>query len=157
MKDLAIFRRMVMFCLLLGSVYIVFDTVVSSLRSKSEKDETGDEDIEALNKMLEKFDVLTSGPEEEYINEPGSDVRAKSLVKTVEEKQRIEQDRKDRTLAYEELMKSVKGQEANRLLESAAKPLIELEDIRVEPNLHIPEDLPDIASELVGTPPDDAN
>lgn len=157
MKDLAIFRRMVMFCLLLGSVYLVFDTVVTSLKSKADKEEQEEDNLEAFNKLIEKFEVLTPTSDEESADENGEILQAQTLVEQMKEKQREEQNEKDRALAQSELLKSIKGQEANRLLESVAKPLIELEDIRVEPDLHIPEDLPDIANELVGTSPDDAN
>lgn len=157
MKDLAIFRRMVMFCLLLGSVYLVFDTVVTSLKSKADKEEQEEDNLEAFNKLIEKFEVLTPTSDEESADENGEILQAQTLVEQMKEKQTEEQNEKDRALAQSELLKSIKGQEANRLLESVAKPLIELEDIRVEPDLHIPEDLPDIANELVGTSPDDAN
>ena len=157
MKDLAIFRRMVMFCLLLGSVYLVFDTVVTSLKSKADKEEQEEDNLEAFNKLIEKFELLTPTSDEESADENGEILQAQTLVEQMKEKQTEEQNEKDRSLAQSELLKSIKGQEANRLLESVAKPLIELEDIRVEPDLHIPEDLPDIANELVGTSPDDAN
>lgn len=157
MKDLAIFRRMVMFCLLLGSVYLVFDTVVTSLKSKADKEEQEEDNLEAFNKLIEKFELLTPTSDEESADENGEILQAQTLVEQMKEKQTEEQNEKDRALAQSELLKSIKGQEANRLLESVAKPLIELEDIRVEPDLHIPEDLPDIANELVGTSPDDAN
>ncbi len=157
MKDLAIFRRMVMFCLLLGSVYLVFDTVVTSLKSKADKEEQEEDNLEAFNKLIEKFELLTPTSDEESADENGEILQAQTLVEQMKEKQTEEQNEKDRALAQSELLKSIKGQEANRLLESVAKPLIELEDIRVETDLHIPEDLPDIANELVGTSPDDAN
>ena len=160
MKDLSVLRRMVMIILLLGSVYLVFDTVVTSLSKVSEKEQLEEVDLDAYNKLLEKFDVLTTPeePDEKLAEDSGETEEAqKSLVDQVEQQQREEQDRKDRALAHEELMKSIRAGEANQKLQAAAKPLIELEDIRVDPNLELPETLPDFTNGLIGSTPDAPN
>jgi hypothetical protein len=158
MKDLAVFRRMVMVCLLLGSVYLVFDTVVTTLTSKHEKEKSESEGLEDFNQLIEKFEVLTpeAGAVSNHPSESG-DSGVMNFVVQVEQQQREEQNRKDRALAQVELLKSVNSKEANRLLEQVAHPMIELEDIQYQPNPNLPENLPTTADELIGLSSDDPN
>tara|TARA_Y100000588_G_C13855496_1_gene753847 strand:+ start:86 stop:628 length:543 start_codon:yes stop_codon:yes gene_type:complete len=134
MKEFAVLRGVILMILLLVSMYLVFSTV---LDKQDEEKEEGED----ISSMLEDFDVLSSSSS--TINEtllPHRSIREQNQqLSRISDKFgkhfRQELDKSDRERARVELMDSVTRGEANRLLQSIAKPLIERDDIAIDGTL----------------------
>jgi hypothetical protein len=155
MKEIPAMRGILMMALMLVSMSFVFKTVMDSFKDqKVEEEKEAGQDLEAYNKLLEQFEIVTpvEGEEQSPPGPAGAKETTTGAIAQMEKERKDKQDATDRQKATEALMESIGNGEANRLLEAIAKPLVEKEDIRMDEAPRLPETLPLSVESLLAAP-----